>query len=100
LALHVTLVTLPPGLLRTFLVFTAPREFLYSTPAGTPPKKGEMQVEYVHGAVPEGPATTNGFLGSARAISLELLSRWLQCLVATLPASIYATFGDVGDHDR
>jgi hypothetical protein len=59
-----------------------------------------MQVEYVHGAVPEGPTTTNGCLGRARAVSLELLSRWLRCLVATLPASIYATFGDVGDHDR
>jgi hypothetical protein len=47
-----------------------------------------MQVEYVHGAVPEGPTTTNGCLGRARAVSLELLSRWLRCLVATLLASI------------
>jgi hypothetical protein len=38
LALHLTLVALQPHLLRTFLVFTAPIDFLYSILVGTQPK--------------------------------------------------------------
>jgi hypothetical protein len=55
-----------------------------------------MRVEYVRGAVAEGVvATTDGHPGGIGPI-LELSTRWVRCLDATLLHPYIRPFGDVG----